>query len=81
VEPRLEDIPAREDMEADDEEDDDFILEEPVPRGVEREGVFTDSGIGTSIESGFERAGGLARRRSGKGRGREGGGEGEGGAG
>jgi hypothetical protein len=61
-------------MEADDEEDDDFILEEPVPRGVEREGVFTDSGIGTSLESSVER--GLARRRSGrsKGKGDEGGG-------
>jgi hypothetical protein len=72
--PRLEDIPTREDMEADDEEDDDFILEEPVPRGVEREGVFTDSGIGTSLESSVER--GLARRRSGrsKGKGDEGGG-------
>ncbi|KAI4664569.1 uncharacterized protein J4E79_002866 [Alternaria viburni] len=64
---RLEDIPTREEQEADDEEDDDFILEEPVPRGVEREGVFTDSGIGTSLESSVER--GLARRRSGRGSG------------
>lgn len=62
--PRLEDIPTREEMEADDEEDDDFILEEPIPRGVEREGGFTDSGIGTSLESSIDR--GLARRRSGK---------------
>ncbi|RYN42140.1 hypothetical protein AA0112_g2018 [Alternaria arborescens] len=63
--PRLEDIPTREEMmEADDEEDDDFILEEPIPRGVEREGVFTDSGIGTSLESSIDR--GLARRRGGK---------------
>ncbi|KAG9192923.1 hypothetical protein G6011_11657 [Alternaria panax] len=64
---RLEDIPTREEMEADDEEDDDFILEEPVPRNLqrEREGVFTDSGVGTSLESGVER--GLARRRSGRG--------------
>lgn len=62
----LHDIPMREEAEADDEEDDDFILEEPVPRGVEREGVFTDSGIGTSMESGVERRG-LARRRSGRG--------------
>jgi seipin len=67
--PRLEDIPSREEQEADDEEDDDFILEEPVPRGVEREGVFTDSGIGTSIESSVER--GLARRRSARGIGKE----------
>jgi seipin len=63
-EPRLEDIPTREEQEADDEEDDDFILEEPVPRYVEREGVFTDSGLGTSLESSVER--GLARRRSGR---------------
>lgn len=63
-EPALHDIPAREEAEADDEEDD-FILEEPVLRaGAERENVFTDSGIGTSLESGAER--GLARRRSGR---------------
>lgn len=63
--PRLEDIPTREEMEADDEEDDDFVLQEPVPRGGgEREGVFTDSGIGTSLESSVDR--GLARRRSGR---------------
>ena len=61
--PRLEDIPVREDAEADDE-DDDFVLEEPVPRNAEREGIFTDSGIGTSLESSVER--GLARRRSGR---------------
>lgn len=61
--PSLEDIPTREDAEADDEEDDDFILEEPPPR-LERELAFTDSGIGTSLESSVER--GLARRRSGR---------------
>lgn len=61
--PSLDDIPTREEAEADDE-DDDFILEQPLPRGVEREGVFTDSGIGTSLESSVER--GLARRRSGR---------------
>jgi len=59
--PGLEHIPTREEAEADDE-DDDFVLEEPVPRGVEREGVFTDSGIGTSLESHVEK--GLSRRRS-----------------
>ncbi|KAF1842051.1 uncharacterized protein K460DRAFT_380012 [Cucurbitaria berberidis CBS 394.84] len=59
----LDDIPTREEAEADDEEDD-FLLEEPVPRTVEREGIFTDSGIGTSLESSVER--GLARRRSGR---------------
>ncbi|KAH7380179.1 putative adipose-regulatory protein-domain-containing protein [Pyrenochaeta sp. MPI-SDFR-AT-0127] len=62
--PALEDIPTREDAEADDEEDD-FVLEEPPPLPrVEREGIFTDSGIGTSLESSVER--GLARRRSGR---------------
>ncbi|KAF1947622.1 hypothetical protein EJ02DRAFT_449101 [Clathrospora elynae] len=61
--PSLNDIPTREEAEADDE-DDDFILEVPPPRNVEREGVFTDSGIGTSLESSVER--GLARRRSGR---------------
>ncbi|KAF2133401.1 hypothetical protein P153DRAFT_353763 [Dothidotthia symphoricarpi CBS 119687] len=48
----LSDIPLREDAEADDEEDDDFVLEEPV---VRREAAFEDSGIGTSFESGVER--------------------------
>ena len=59
----LNEIPTREDAEADDE-DDDFLLEEPIPPRVEREGIFTDSGIGTSLESSVER--GLARRRSGR---------------
>ncbi|KAJ4377771.1 hypothetical protein N0V83_000601 [Neocucurbitaria cava] len=63
--PSLDDIPTREEAEADDEEDDDFVLEEPVPRGVEREGIFTDSGIGTSLESSVDRNM-LARRRSGR---------------
>ncbi|KAH7077836.1 putative adipose-regulatory protein-domain-containing protein, partial [Paraphoma chrysanthemicola] len=57
--PALEDIPTREDAEADDEEDD-FVLDEPIPLTAQRDGVFTDSGIGTSFES--ER--GLSRRRS-----------------
>ncbi len=61
--PNLEDIPLKEEAEADDEEDD-FILEEPIPLRAEREGIFTDSGIGTSLESSVERN--LARRRSGK---------------
>ncbi|KAH7400707.1 putative adipose-regulatory protein-domain-containing protein [Phaeosphaeria sp. MPI-PUGE-AT-0046c] len=64
--PALEDIPMREDAEADDEEDDDFILEEPLPRSAERDGTFTDSGIGTSVESAVERERGLNRRRSGR---------------
>ncbi|RMZ71710.1 Survival -like phosphatase nucleotidase [Pyrenophora seminiperda CCB06] len=63
--PGLEHIPVREEAEADDE-DDDFVLEEPVPRSGEREGVFTDSGIGTSLESNVDK--GLSRRRSGGGR-------------
>ncbi|OAL49557.1 hypothetical protein IQ07DRAFT_588111 [Pyrenochaeta sp. DS3sAY3a] len=58
----LHDIPpAPEDAEADDE-DDDFVLGDPVP--LPREAAFTDSGIGTSLESVVER--GLARRRSGR---------------
>lgn len=58
----LDDIPTREEAEADDE-DDDFVLEEPVP--LRREGGFEDSGIGTSFESGMERERGLQRRRGG----------------
>jgi seipin len=65
--PALEDIPTREEAEADDE-DDDFVLEEPLPRSAERDGIFTDSGIGTSMESSFERERGLSRRKSGRGR-------------
>ncbi|KAL5120676.1 hypothetical protein ACEQ8H_001425 [Pleosporales sp. CAS-2024a] len=64
--PALGDIPMREEAEADDE-DDDFILEEPLPRNVDdKDGVFTDSGIGTSVESSLERDKGLTRRRSGR---------------
>jgi seipin len=63
--PSLDDIPVKEEAEADDE-DDDFVLEEPVPRNVEKEGVFTDSGIGTSLESSVERDRGLSRRKSGR---------------
>jgi seipin len=63
--PALEDIPTREEAEADDE-DDDFVLEEPLPRSAERDGIFTDSGIGTSVESSFEYERGLSRRRSGR---------------
>jgi seipin len=62
--PRMEDIPAREDAEADDEEDD-YVLEDPVARS-EKDGGFTDSGIGTGVESSME--GGLSRRKSGRGR-------------
>lgn len=65
--PALEDIPLREPGEADDE-DDGFVMEdEPVPRTVESAGLFTDSGIGTSMESTAERERGLSRRRSGQG--------------
>jgi seipin len=67
--PALEDIPMREDAEADDE-DDDFVLEEPLPRSVESSGLFTDSGIGTSFEGERERERerGVQRRKSGRGR-------------
>ncbi|KAF2633859.1 hypothetical protein BU25DRAFT_405701 [Macroventuria anomochaeta] len=47
---RLEDIPLKEDAEADDE-DDDFVLDEPVLRSIESQGVFTDSGLGTAMDS------------------------------
>jgi seipin len=63
--PALDDIPMREEAEADDE-DDGFVLEEPVPTHAEKDGIFTDSGIGTSMESSFERDRGLSRRRSGR---------------
>jgi seipin len=63
--PALEDIPTREEAEADDE-DDDFVLGEPLPWSAERDGVFTDSGIGTSVESAVERERGLSRRKSGR---------------
>ncbi|KAJ4337239.1 hypothetical protein N0V95_008395 [Ascochyta clinopodiicola] len=57
----LEDIPAP-DEEADDE-DDDFVLEEPVPRGLESQGVFTDSGLGTGMDSERDRERERVRRR------------------
>lgn len=68
AEPRLEDIPLREDAEADDE-DDDFVLQEPVPRG---EGaLFTDSGLGTGMDSERDRERERVRRRgSARGRGK-----------
>jgi seipin len=58
--PALEDIPTKEEAEADDEEDD-FLLEEPIPNSAA--GVLTDSGIGTSMESSVEQKG-LSRRKS-----------------
>ena len=67
---KLEDIPLKEDAEADDE-DDDFVLEEPVPRGVESQAVFTDSGLGTGMDSERDRERERVRRRgSGRGGGR-----------
>ena len=65
---RLADIPLKEDAEADDE-DDDFVLEEPVPRGIETSAVFTDSGLGTGMDSERDRERERVRRR-GSGRGR-----------
>ncbi|KAJ8114349.1 hypothetical protein OPT61_g3754 [Boeremia exigua] len=58
---RLEDIPLKEDAEADDE-DDDFVLEEPVPRNVDQ-AVFTDSGLGTGMDSERDRERERIRRR------------------
>lgn len=59
---RLEDIPLKEDAEADDE-DDDFVLEEPVPRTLETQAVFTDSGLGTGMDSERDRERERVRRR------------------
>lgn len=64
--PALEDVPMRDGGEVADDEDEEYVLQEPLPRGVERNGVFEDSGIGTSMESGMERERGLSRRRSGR---------------
>lgn len=58
--PALEDIPTKEEAEADDEEDD-FLLEESISNPAV--GVLTDSGIGTSMDSNVERKG-LNRRKS-----------------
>lgn len=52
--------------EADDEEDD-FVLEEPLPRGVENAVLFTDSGLGTGVDSEVERERERVRRRGRKG--------------
>lgn len=60
ITPALEDIPVKEEAEADDE-DDDFLLEEPIPASAT--GILTDSGIGTSMDSSIERRG-LNRRKS-----------------
>ncbi|KAF2274150.1 uncharacterized protein EI97DRAFT_435513 [Westerdykella ornata] len=76
VTPGLEDIPAaaRTGAEADDEgeeneeEDADFVPEEPASSSAAR--AFTDSGIGTSVASGHAGEPGVRRRRSGKGKGR-----------
>ncbi|KAF2267950.1 hypothetical protein CC78DRAFT_530372 [Lojkania enalia] len=62
--PKLEDIPPHTEAEADDEDEDaDFIVEEPVPNSAAN--ILTDSGIGTSMESSREGDRGLVRRRSG----------------
>ncbi|KAF9697023.1 hypothetical protein EKO04_004666 [Ascochyta lentis] len=59
---KLEDVATRGEEEADDE-DDDFVLEEPVPRGLEAQGVFTDSGLGTGMDSERDRERERVRRR------------------
>ncbi len=68
--PTLDDVPLKTEPEADDEDEDDesadFVMEEPLPRTLE--GLLTDSGIGTSMDSGIEREG-LGKRRSGGGKG------------
>ncbi|KAH9871679.1 hypothetical protein J1614_005934 [Plenodomus biglobosus] len=61
---KMEDVPAKEDVEADDE-DEDFVLDDALPPR-KKEGGFEDSGLGTSLESSAER--GLSRRSSAKGR-------------
>lgn len=62
-EPRLEDIPLKEEGEADDEEDD-FVLESPPLLRVGSADVgFTDSGLGTGMDSERERERERVRRR------------------
>ncbi|KAF3042464.1 hypothetical protein E8E12_009854 [Didymella heteroderae] len=63
-EQRLEDIPFKEDAEADDE-DDDFVLESPLPRTMESQAPFTDSGLGTGMDSERDRERERVRRRGG----------------
>lgn len=58
--PAPDDAHTPEGLEADDE-DDDFLMDKPIPSSAA--GVFTDSGIGTSMESGVEHQG-LKRRKS-----------------
>lgn len=59
---RLDDIPLAEDAEADDE-DDDFVLESPLPRTVGSQAPFTDSGLGTGMDSERDRERERVRRR------------------
>jgi seipin len=59
----LEDIPLAEDAEADDE-DDDFVLESPLPRTLEPQAPFTDSGLGTGMDSERDRERERVRRRA-----------------
>jgi len=59
--PKLKDAPIKTEAEADDEEDDDFLLDEAE--------LGRDSGLGTSMESGQEKI--AVARRSGRGRKRE----------
>ncbi|ORX99689.1 putative adipose-regulatory protein-domain-containing protein [Clohesyomyces aquaticus] len=71
--PRLEDVPLKTEAEADDEDEDedaDFILEEPGPSSAPA-GGFTDSGIGTSLESERGQRGVVRRRSGGLGGGRK----------
>ncbi|KAF3036104.1 hypothetical protein E8E11_003162 [Didymella keratinophila] len=66
VERSLEDIPLAEDAGADDEaddEDDDFVLESPLPRALDPQALFTDSGLGTGMDSERDRERDRVRRR------------------
>jgi seipin len=60
----LADIPTAEpeDAEADDEEDD-FVLESPLPRTLDPQALFTDSGLGTGMDSERDRERERVRRR------------------
>jgi seipin len=64
-EPRLEDILLKEEAEADDEEDD-FVLESPPLRTGSADVLFTDSGLGTGMDSERDRER-VRRRGSGRG--------------
>ena len=61
----LEDIPLAEDAEdaEADDEDDDFVPESPLPRILDPQALFTDSGLGTGMDSERDRERQRVRRR------------------